>query len=169
MKYCPTCGEEIVQESRFCPNCGVAISYSQLKDVEEDDKNEEDKEIVQEKTIFRANKEATQIQAIGVLIITIMWISVAMTVILALLDIRMSPSFLVAEFLHLHGNTLARLVVCSTPIVWIIPMTLMAVKRIESGKKFTNIFAILTLIFVNMIAGILMFAFNSETKHKLEK
>ena len=124
MKYCPTCGEEIVQESKFCPNCGVAISYSQLKDVEEDDKNEEGKEIVQEKTIFRANKEATQIQAIGVLIIAIMWISVAMTVILALLDIRMSPFFLVAEFLHLHDSTLARLVICSTPIVWIIPMTM---------------------------------------------
>ncbi len=42
------------------------------------------------------------------------------------------------------------------PLAWCIPMTVTTFRRLDAGEKFSTGFKVCTLIFVNIIAGIIM-------------
>lgn len=42
------------------------------------------------------------------------------------------------------------------PLLWAVPMTIVAFKKIDKGESFSTAFKVCTLLFVNTIAGILM-------------
>ncbi|MGI6594970.1 MAG: hypothetical protein ACOX24_07880 [Christensenellales bacterium] len=48
------------------------------------------------------------------------------------------------------------------PLIWCLPMTISYSKKIEKGEEVSAGFKICTLLFVNMVAGILMLADNEK-------
>lgn len=48
------------------------------------------------------------------------------------------------------------------PLIWMLPMTIIAFKRFKEGKPLGTAFKVLTILFVNVIAGICMFCLKND-------
>lgn len=48
------------------------------------------------------------------------------------------------------------------PLIWMLPMTIIAFKRFKEGKPLGTAFKVLTLLFVNVIAGVCMLCLKND-------
>ena len=48
------------------------------------------------------------------------------------------------------------------PLIWMLPMTIIAFKRFKEGKPLGTAFKVLTLLFVSLIAGICMLCLKND-------
>lgn len=160
MKYCPTCGEELNGELKFCPNCGVAVP-TDLEDVEKQQTIEEKPNDIE------TNKKIKDQKTIGTVILLIMYVLVAYVAFGAVTDFPASAGYIMFSILHISNSywPIKRLL-SLIPLLWMIPMTIKADRYIKKGKKFEPLFAVATLLFFNVIAGILMFAYNPNKFQK---
>lgn len=48
------------------------------------------------------------------------------------------------------------------PLIWMLPMTIITFKRFKEGKPLGTAFKVLTLLFVNVIAGVCMLCLKND-------
>ena len=51
---------------------------------------------------------------------------------------------------------------CFIPLAWMVPMTVVTFKKIDKGESFGTALKVCTLLFVGIVPGILMFAYDSD-------
>ncbi len=130
-KYCVHCGNQILSEAVMCPKCGSSAGKNK-RNISNGDKSRVLKLAVK---IFMLIAVGSCIaNGVGALL-TSTWVVLG------------AGHFVVS---HVIFSSLI-------PLVWIIPMTIHYFKATKNNQPVGTGFKVCTLIFVNFIAGILMF------------
>lgn len=129
---CKQCGSEVVSGENFCNNCGAAILDSETEEYIYS-KMEEKENKTQTSTIDEISGEA---KVPGHVLATIAKV-----------------------FMIIACVTKAFYII---PLFWTIPMTVILSKKLKNKKPIGFGFKICTLIFVNLIAGILLFCVTND-------
>ena len=128
-KYCTHCGKELPEGTAFCPDCGTAVGTAQPKP-------ERPAPVVEEKKEEPGRRNGLQTTAL-----VFMFVEFGFLGLMGLI------------YLFLLG---ALALLYLIPLAWMIPMTVHYAKITRTGKSPTTGFKVCTLLFVNLIAGILM-------------
>lgn len=173
MKYCHKCGAELHEEANFCTKCGSMVNSSSSS-ISNDDPYEESfsepfDEYGEKKTQvenldkkhseYDTTSEGSKGLGIAIMIFAVLgcfwFLGQASNVIqnLSALGISYSSWYYYAIFTLI-------------PLVWQIPMTVKIFKHIKARRSFTKGFCVCTLLFLNLIAGILMFCYKPNGNEK---
>ncbi len=142
---CPYCGAEILENASFCVSCGAQITREPAAQPQ-----------AQTQTTAPAQPQAQPEQPQ-----TTVYINNAQPATPALYDRTNSGGLLLAAFIL---NLLATIGfgVLIVPLAWMIPMTVRSYGIYKGTKPNTTGFAVCTLIFLNLISGILMLVAGTE-------
>lgn len=159
MKFCPHCGEAVRDDANYCTHCGSTI-YHDYNDTHMYDLRDEDFESNEERAErLKQTKNNDESKALGIILVIFAWIGVAMTLMGVVFENTLI--FIVDEAFYLGGmGILFQLF----PLFWKIPMAIYATNNVRKHKRFTSGFAIISVFFLNFIAGILMFAYKPESE-----
>ena len=158
MKYCPHCGEAVRDDANYCTSCGKTI-YHDFEDTHSYDLRDEDFESNEERAErLNRTKNNEEAKGLGIAIIIFAWIGVASTLLGATFHNFLWYG-LVYEFEYI--DALFQYVEF-IPLLWEIPLAIYATSKVKKKERFTPGFAIISLFFLNFIAGILMFAYKPE-------
>lgn len=133
MKYCKNCGAELMDEAVICPNCGTSVEEPAPKN----------------------NK--LLVAALVFMCLTLVWALIQFVT--GLIGIQATiAGYVEAGITQQAAQSLAyaALVLNIIPLAWGIPMTISVGRKIKNDAPITTAFKVCTLIFVNLIAGILL-------------
>lgn len=147
-KFCNHCGNQVLREAVMCPQCKQDLSIHGAA----------------------ANGKILQVLAkvfmvmgiVACIVISIFFLVAATT----LNEVGLADSFLSSS---INLTLLTRIYfICSVlallPLFYLIPMTVYYFKATKNKRPVGMAFKVCTLLFVNMIAGILMICDNTENK-----
>ena len=130
MKFCTNCGQRLEGQGKFCPHCGCQMDY-------------------------RSPYEPIGPEVSGVAHNPGLVLAAKIFMILAIASaVSLGISYFIQGFSD--SRRWINAVVQLTPLAWSIPMTIYYAKTVKSGDDVSVGFKVCTLIFVNLIAGILM-------------
>lgn len=144
MKYCSKCGAELLDDAVVCPNCGTSVEN-------------------QDASIANAGKNRTLGKVAKVfLILTIVGcVLSAFSSILPILGGM--PSDMTEEaWLLLKSASIGGFIGGLVPLAWVIPMTVVIFRKLRDNKRIGMGLKVCTLIFVNIISGILLLCMNDN-------
>ncbi len=138
MRYCPNCGEKLSEKYSFCPNCGSHI----VTDIQSEPSPFEDIEELEEEVNIgaKSRQSASRVRKGAE--------QSGSTAIKPNLMQTIAKVFMIIGCIA-YGWTLI-------PLCWTIPMTVSYFKHVNSGVPVSVGFKVCSLLFVNLIAGILM-------------
>lgn len=139
MKYCTHCGGEIHDEAVICIHCGRSVQG----EAKRNSSSGSDTLITVAKVFMTIGCVATP--AIGLLYGMIMLIAASAALVTELL---------VAAILIM--------VFCCLPLAWTLPLTITVYRRSKNHEPISTGIKVCTLLFVNLIAGILLLCANDE-------
>ena len=131
--YCVHCGKEINENAVICPNCGVPTDKYYAGNKKSDNKG-----------LQTAAKVFLIISCIGIGLLFLIGF-------IAFMAVGMffgAGAIVCVSFLYL------------IPLAWCLPMTIHYFKATKNNEKVGTGFKVCTLLFVNLIAGILMLCDN---------
>lgn len=155
MKYCPNCGAPINDESAFCNNCGASVSdgvnsqavnndqvqgftYDPNKQYNGNQNDQYDQNVYRQAPYTNnqyGNGYQVQDNQSG--------IKTAIKVFMIIACVASCTMFFI-------------------PLIWILPMTIIAFKKMDNNQPLGIAFKICTILFVNIIAGILMLVLKDD-------
>lgn len=141
VKYCGYCGKELNTNAVVCTNCGCAVS---------DSMSVKSKSSSQNKTLYNIAKIFMFI-TIGAYALCFVSLLIANFLPNALYYVAFSRPILVSY-------TISSII----PLAWIIPMTVVFCRKVSNGERIGMGFKICSLLFVNIISGILMLCASEE-------
>lgn len=168
MKFCPKCGWQMGDDENYCRNCGTKVdgvanngtsNYGSPFD---------------EVPMQRMNKTMAKIIKIFLILAIVGVVFSAFETLftgLAITDLA-SLEDIIGESIDISGadaQTIERLlqvvkigciigsVFCLVPLAWVLPMRKKIVNAINNGTTLTTGFKVCTLLFVNLVVGILLF------------
>ncbi len=132
MKHCSKCGQLVEDDAQFCPSCGILFA------VDSNSKSESD---VQNSNY--AQPQTYKVEA---------------TVIQSPTTYQMSESDKTLRLVAFIFNLISTIGLCFLiiPLAWMIPMTVISWGIYKGRKANTVAFGVCTLIFVDLISGILL-------------
>jgi len=144
MKYCSHCGAEIMDEAVVCPHCGCAVDTKK--------------------------KSNHGLQTAAKILMIISCCSCALSALYsaffgnAIFSIMLQYGGVEAESVEVIAGSIGIIsaIVTLIPLAWMIPMTISYSRKVKNREALTTAFKVCTLIFVNIIAGILMLADNNN-------
>ena len=132
MKYCSYCGEKLEDDSKYCPKCGKKVEEFNSSNV-------------------NFNSDRSTINSSN----TKVWTGIKFTAfIFMLISILISAFSIVTMYFSSNGTGFR--ITIPIALVWQIPMTVHYYRCVTRRIKTSLGFKICSLIFVNIIAGILM-------------
>lgn len=137
MKYCQHCGGEIHEEAVVCIHCGRAVK-------EVSSNNSSAKTLIQVAKVFMIIS-CVAAPAFGLLYGSILTIAAAASG---------TASALIAAIMVM--------VLCCVPLSWTLPLTLNVIRKQKSNEPIGTGVKVCTLIFVNLVAGILLLCANED-------
>ncbi len=155
MKYCSHCGAQLLDEAVVCPKCGCPT--------------ESKKPVVSENRsgLGTAARVFMIIQCVALvaflLIIFLMFIVFAGILSEGLPPMEGEqgmPEVLTPQMIRIMGGIYCG--VLAIPLLWIIPMTVSLGGKLKRGEHVSLAFKVCTLIFVNVISGILLLCMNER-------
>lgn len=159
MKYCPHCGEAVRDDANYCTHCGSTI-YHDYNDTHSYDLRDEDFESNEERAErLKQTKTNDESKALGIILVIFAWIGVAMTLMGVVFENTLI--YIVDEAFYLGGM---EIFFQFFPLLWKIPMAIYATNNVRKHQRFAPGFAIVSVFFLNFIAGILMFAYKPESE-----
>ena len=139
MKYCTHCGAQIDDEAVVCPKCGCTTAKGE--EVFEENKNNS------------SNNNAT----LGLVAKIFMILTCVGCVVTAFASLGMYSG--VENGLALGiGGLIGGLI----PLCWVIPMTIKINNSLKNNEPLTTGFKVCTLIFANVISGILLLCMKED-------
>ena len=136
MKYCSHCGAPIDDEAVVCPHCGCATS-----------KGEE---------VFKSSsKSANNNATLGLVAKIFMILSCVGCVITAFASLG-------ANSVNGAAAAVGGLIGGLIPLCWVIPMTIKIHNSLKNGEKLSTAFKVCTLIFANIVSGILLLCMKED-------
>lgn len=139
MKYCTHCGEQIDDEALICPKCGCATP-----------KGEEVFEI--NKSNFSSNNNN---ETLGLVAKIFMILTCVGCVITAFASFG-------ANSVNGAAAAVGGLIGSLIPLCWVIPMTIKIHNSLKNGEKLSTAFKVCTLIFANIVSGILLLCMKED-------
>lgn len=141
MRYCQHCGSEIHEDAVICVHCGRSLE--QQKPAQSSTKSNSDTLITIAKVFMIISCVATP--AIGLLYGLIFLIPAIAT---ATAELLIIPIIII--------------LCCCIPLAWTLPLTISVHNKSKNHEPVGTGIKVCTLIFVNMIAGILLLCANDE-------
>lgn len=150
MKYCTHCGKEIPDEAEICIHCGCRVSPK------------------------KANSSSGSSKVLSTIALVLMILAIAGCVFSSITGIVLLAVPEILEAIPTDGMTPGELqsfqvamdmlrtlswalfILCLLPLAWTIPMTVHLGKQMRNEGALGTAFKVCTLIFVNVIAGILL-------------
>ena len=77
-------------------------------------------------------------------------------------DIQENKGLITAIKIFMIISCVASVSAYCIPLIWMLPMTIIAFKKFKDGKPLGTAFKVLTLLFVNVIAGVLMLCLKGD-------
>ena len=176
MKFCTHCGNELLNEAVFCPKCGRSCDVLPVVKAEESVTqhryctycgNQVLKQAVvctkcgcaikpMPKTVSIKNGKGLQI-ATKVLMILSCVASGICAIVMAGIALMFNNMSIIDDYYSVFAPMyLIFSIICLVPLCWTFPMTKHYINAIKQGRPVGIAFKVCTLIFVNMIAGVLM-------------
>lgn len=142
---CPYCGAEILENASFCVSCGAQITREPAAQPQAQ---------TQTAAPVQPQAQAQQPQ-------TTVYINNTQPVAPAQYDRSKNSGLLLAAFiLNLVTTIICGIVII--PLAWMIPMTVHSYGVYKGTKPNTTAFAVCTLLFLDLISGILMLVAGTE-------
>lgn len=129
MSFCPNCGKEVQEGVSFCQNCGANLQRNSETAAQEQDYYNNQNCQPQ----YRQYQQQSYYP-----------------------PVRKSESGVVTAAKVLMILTAVAIGWTLIPLAWIIPMTVSLFNKSKTGEKVSTGFKVCTLLFVNVIAGILL-------------
>ena len=132
MKHCSKCGQLVEDDAQFCPSCGILFAVDNNSGSESGAQN-----------LNCAQPQTYKVEA---------------TVIQGPTNYQMSESDKTLRLIAFIFNLISTigLSILIIPLAWMIPMTVISWGIYKGRKANTVAFGVCTLIFVNLISGILL-------------
>lgn len=134
MKFCSKCGAQIDDAAVVCPNCGCSTQAA-----------------------------PRQKSTLGTVALVFMIISIVAMLLSAIITAVGIPALMEAtgaggsaEGQMLVITAIIQAVFSIIPLAWMIPMTVSLSRKLKNGVPVTTAFKVCTLIFVNLLSGILL-------------
>lgn len=144
MKYCIHCGAQLPAEAQFCSACGkLQTETSGFRYASEPPKSQPQAKQQNADTLGKVGL-AFMIVTIVILCITALWYTISCLQLAKAFDTYLTGYF----YLYVIGLLL--------PLTWCIPMTVIVQKRLKTQKPISVGFKVCTLIFVNIVSGIVL-------------
>lgn len=132
MKHCSYCGEKLDDDSKFCPKCGKKVEEFNSSNV-------------------NSSSDGSTINSSN----TKVWTGIKLTsFIFMLISILISVFTIFTIYFSSNGSGFR--IRIPIALIWQIPMTIYYYKAVINKKKTSTGFKVCTLIFLNLISGILM-------------
>lgn len=146
MKYCENCGSKLDNNATFCPNCGCNVNGG---------------------SDYNGNTQSNSISNLKIVAKIFMILTcAAYLVVVALFGLlAFALTGLSGGEEEMVISAVAIIFICvfaCFPLAWILPMTVHYCRAIKNNRPVGIFFKICTLIFVNLIAGILMLIDQSD-------
>lgn len=147
-KFCSHCGKEIDSQAVICICCGCAVpNYEQKKSKNKDN-------------VPTTTTSGNGISGLKIASLVLCYISIA-TLALGSLGILL---YIIGLYTSVPSNIFSIMLPyylpyffsCLIPLAWYIPMVIVLSDKIKNKKPISTGFKICTLIFINVIAGILL-------------
>lgn len=178
MKTCPRCGNQVREGEHFCTTCGYELPdfddtiSSNTVDLSADNdafnRNGDPQPFVNDNSDdYRRPRNSRRRRSGGgfvseglyyssgikIAVLVLMIVAIIIDILVATLRVvwsidSSSMTGLTASFIYSVWTFL--------PIFWMIPLTVITYKKFKNDDDFSNIFCVLILLFVNLIAGILL-------------
>jgi len=150
-KFCTYCGAEVLSAAIICPKCGCPSKHETKRQTVTD----YPVEITKNSSGLRTATKVFMIISCFLPILVSCILATRLAVILEILDVAgVNSTSLELDIVYLAYSI--SIVLCLLPFSWVIPMTTYYFKVTNRGEKVGIVFKIFTLLFVNLIAGILM-------------
>lgn len=137
MKYCSHCGAPIDDEAVVCPKCGCATLKGE--------------EVFNESSSKSSNNNAT----LGLVAKIFMILTCVGCVITAFASLG-------ANSVNGAAAAVGGLIGGLIPLCWVIPMTIKVHDSLKNGEKLSTAFKVCTLIFANIVSGILLLCMKED-------
>lgn len=142
MKYCSHCGAELVDETEICPKCGCRVSP--------------------DKSSNNYSTLGTVAKVFMILEIVAMAIAF-LSVTISLAGVSTLPEDGTGDILALKMLLTIYLVITLAYLCWTVPMTVVVFRRLKNNQPIGIALKVCTLIFVNVISGILLLCMKDDT------
>lgn len=148
MSYCSHCGTQLTSTDRFCPSCGAPVegerrpSTAYRADTRRDDPFVQDGNAQQYGTVERRPWGEPQPYPAA--------------------PQKTESGLLTAAKVFMILACIAGAAFYLIPLAWMLPMTISLFNKAKHGRPISVGFKVCTLLFVNLIAGILLLAMPSD-------
>ncbi len=168
MKFCPKCGWQMGDDENYCRNCGTKVDSTFNQSANNFGSP------FDEVPARRINKTMAKVIKIFLILAIVGVVFTAFKTLFTGLSITDIASLeeIIGESIDVTGadvETINRIiqvvrmcciigsVFCLIPLAWILPMRKKIVNAINNGTTLTTGFKVCTLLFVNLVVGILLF------------
>lgn len=145
-RYCTKCGAKVFQETVVCPHCGCPMENANVGKGKEKNKG-----------IDIAIKVLLILTIVGLAFCGFMYL-ISLIGFSMMPDIGATPE----EMSYVLSMLIVMVVLCLPPLAWVIPMSIIILKKMKNKEPIGVGLKICTLIFVNTIAGILLLCKNED-------
>ncbi len=169
MKYCQKCGAALNDEANYCTKCGEMVAQDNMAlssdgdqeyDTEFDDLYGEKYESLDKEE--KRSDDGSKGIGIAIMIFCILGISGNF--------FSVSELGIINELLFdstAYGALgITMILAIAIPLIWEIPMLIHVIKTIKNKRRFSTGFAVASLFFLNLIAGILMFFYQKNESNR---
>ncbi len=158
MKYCSHCGAELLDEAEICIHCGCRVANRPSQN------NTGNQTLGLIAKIFMIITMVSQaLAALGILALTAIF-AITGEIIMAQPPTTSSGSTAEAElgFAYVIMLCIIYTVIVLIPLAWRIPMTVSVHKKMRDKQPISVAFKVCTLLFVNLVSGILLLCMRDE-------
>lgn len=171
MKYCPKCGWELKDGQSFCSNCGTPVN-EQYVDAQPNKIGKTKRIIITVLLVFAllgifsnafdCFEVSTALSEDGVTALKQMLEeNPSLQLNFNGVDVEQLTDTELAQFTEILRIIMTAFGICAlVPLCWAIPMTIKILKAMKNGTVLKTGFKICTLIFVNLIVGIVLLCSN---------
>ena len=139
-RYCTKCGAKVFQETVVCPHCGCPMGNANVG----------------------KGKEKNKGIDIAIKVFLILTISVfavyALISLIVLMCFYINGYEMINDLPYTYKMAHVTFISCILPLSWIMPISVIVMKKMKQNKTIGVGLKVCTLIFVNTIAGILLLA-----------
>ncbi len=171
MKFCSHCGNEILDEAVICPNCGCRTNYT--AETTSNTPSSRNKILGTIAKILMLIQTVGQgIAAIGLIIVSVV-VSLGGEIVNGVIENAaasnpemIAPDGSAPNTEILFGIATAYLIILAVAyfisLAWCIPMTISTWRKLQRRENIGVGFKVCTLLFVNLIAGVLLLCMEEE-------
>ena len=180
MKYCTKCGTELTDESAYCSKCG-AWQYVEAQQGQQNQSYQQGYQYQQPQKPPYNNSVATLNKVLLIIMCAVLCLSLVLAIVCTAFSIAWFDEFQSeinkpseeledprAVFWMFAIIYAIYFWIGGIPLAWTLPMTINYIKKNKANKPTSLAFKICTLIFANLLVGILMLCFEQNAEKQSE-